>query len=555
MTYGYRFRELGLLPGAINTSVKIIVNSAINPMFRSPVMESLGCHVVGATPIHPDHNDQNSMIAGGLKRIARHVPTPKRTELEGLRAFTKKFLKDYVSRIDPCADISVEGWLKNTNYPEWRRKELMDVWEKCGMVLSKKDYNCKCFMKDETYPEFKLPRGIFSRSDAWKCFMGPITKLIEEIVYKLPWFIKHVPVPYRPEYIANMIYIPGAIYVATDYTAFEASFTREVMEVCEFELYEHCARDVRGGAEWLREVKKTLGGQNHCQFKRFNLNIPATRMSGEMSTSLGNGFTNLMIMLYLCEKLGSTCVGVVEGDDGLFRINGEIPSDKDFADLGFTIKLEKHTELNKASFCGLVFDVDDKINVSCPREILLNFGWSKTPYVRARKTRKLELLKSKSLSFAHQYKGCPIIQSMAHYGLRMTKRVEIRRFLNKERSLSMWDREQLLMALRNPIEKINVPMKTRLLMQDTFGVPVDMQIRIETYFDNLNSLVPWMDNDIYLLMDDNSKLMYQMYTGPDQGDHPKLNVPYYDGALGIFSKNIKFSRNALNFGVQNLVFC
>lgn len=554
MTYGYRFRELGLLPGNVNTNVKIIVNSAIDPMKRTPAMESLGCHVLGATPIHPDHNDQNSMIAGGLKRIARQVPTPKNEELEGLRAFTRKFLKENVAKLDPCADISVATWLASTNYPEWRRKELEKVWEDCGMVLSKKDYNCKCFMKDETYTEFKLPRGIFSRSDAWKCFMGPITKLIEEKIYALPWFIKHIPVPYRPEYIARMIYIPGAIYVATDYTAFEASFVKEVMEVCEFELYEHCASEVRGGAEWLREVKKTLGGLNHCQFKRFNLNIPATRMSGEMSTSLGNGFTNLMVMLYLCSKLGSTCVGVVEGDDGLFRIDGEIPSSKDFEDLGFTIKLEKHTELNKASFCGLVFDVDDKINVSCPREILLNFGWSKTPYVRARKSRKMELLRSKSLSFAHQYKGCPIIQSMAHYGLRMTKHVDIMRYLNKERSISMWEREQLLMALRAPIIKTDVPVKTRLLMQDTFGVPIDMQIRIETYFDNLDSLVPWMDNDIYLLMDDSSKLMSSMYTCHDQGDHPKLNVADYDGALGKFSEFIKFSRNALSSGVQYLVF-
>lgn len=39
---------------------------------------------------------------------------------------------------------------------------------------------------------------INSRSDAFKAFSGPFFKAIEKVVYEMPEFIKHTPVPDRP---------------------------------------------------------------------------------------------------------------------------------------------------------------------------------------------------------------------------------------------------------------------------------------------------------------------------------------------------------------------
>ena len=134
-----------------------------------------------------------------------------------------------------------------------------------------------------------------------------------------------------------------------------------------------------------------LAGYNTCTFKRFKLGIQATRMSGEMCTSLGNGFSNLMLMLFACHRIGSKCTGVVEGDDGFFVCSPRAPTSKEFKEIGFTIKMERHDSLTTASFCGIVFDTIDKINVTDPMEVLIGFGWSKTPYVGARPARKMEL--------------------------------------------------------------------------------------------------------------------------------------------------------------------
>ncbi len=80
-------------------------------------------------------------------------------------------------------------------------------------------------------------------------------------------------------------------------------------------------------------------------------------MSGEMNTSLGNGFSNLMFMLYACEIQGIECDGIVEGDDGAFALSlkpGQKFDESIFAEMGLTIKLEKHTDLMSMSFCGIL---------------------------------------------------------------------------------------------------------------------------------------------------------------------------------------------------------
>lgn len=553
MAYGYRFNEVGLGFNQVKDDTKILVVSANDPSKRTPCMESLGCHVEGAAPPHVDHNDQNTMIAGTFARIARKVPTPDPNILLEFREFVFKFCKEHFTPLDPSSDTSVETWLKNTNYPEWRQKELLQCWEDCGHHIEKKHKSCSCFMKDETYPTYKHARGIFSRSDEWKCFMGPITKLIENVIYSHPSFIKHVPVDKRPEYITQMLYVVGAVYIATDYTAFESSFAREVMNSCEMVLYQYMTSQLPEGRDWFTEVRRVLTGRNKCKFKRFNLEVDATRMSGEMSTSLGNGFTNLMVMSFLLKKLGGKGVGVVEGDDGLFRILGKIPSSEDFASLGFNIKLDVHYDLNTASFCGIIFDPMDKVNVTDPTEVLVNFGWSKTHYVRAKSTRKLELLKSKSLSYFHQYPGCPIIQELALYGLRMTKHIDIRRFIEKDRSMSMWEREQLLKALEKPLEKKDVPYNTRLLMDKVYGISPHEQIEIENYLSSLVELQPLNTVSIIGIMKTPWMDYFSTYVGMDQGDYPSLLVTEYKGELRQFAEHLSFGDSMVVSGQLNLI--
>jgi hypothetical protein len=355
---------------------------------------------------------------------------------------------------------------------------------------------CKSFLKDEHYPEYKHARAINSRTDEFKCYVGPIFKLMEEEVYKHTSFIKHVPVEHRPKYIRDLLETPGGCYLATDFTAFEALFVPEIMKAVEFVLYEYLSQHLPQRAEFMAACNEVLAGLNVCEFKFFRVETLGKRMSGEMCTSLGNGFSNLMFMLFMCRLKGSTGVGVVEGDDGLFRVVGPVPTASDFERLGLKIKLEVHHRLSTASFCGIIFDPEDQINLTDAIEALAVLGWAPRRYLNAKKKKKEILLRCKALSLAHQYPGCPILQSAAWSILRSTRSVRhyVRPWVEKSGAqvMSMWDKEQYLAALRDEkrIKPKTIPISTRLLYEEIFQVTVEDQEKIEKYFDSVNCVSP-----------------------------------------------------------------
>jgi len=432
------------------------------------------------------------MAAGVCKRFAIAPPVPNATRLFRLRAWVRKFVRKTWTPLDCFEDVTVATWLASTPYPLWRKNELAREWVRCGGMLAANDFVCKSFPKDETYPEFKHIRGINSRTDAFKIKVGPIFKAIEKIVYSHPSFIKHVPVHLRPQYIVGMLDMVGGKFLATDYTAFESLFIKEIMRSVEFELYDYMTAQLPEHDEFMSLCNNVLAGRNHCQYKYFSVDLEATRMSGEMCTSLGNGFSNLMFMLFLCDELGSIVKGVVEGDDGLFVISGPLPSKADFESLGLIIKLEVHDRISEASFCGIIFDEYEKRNIRDPCRVLMTFGWTGSSFARSNDRKKMALLRCKALSLAYQYPGCPIVQALANYGLRVTQDVgkyALWRIVNSK-GVNEYQRGVLIAALRNPVPLCPVGPRSRILVENKFGIAVEAQIKFEQYLEGLDSLQP-----------------------------------------------------------------
>lgn len=460
------------------------------------VAVSLGCHVDGAAQPHPDPQDPETMHAGIAKRFLCETPRIDPKVLASLREFVRKWLRSNLVPISPEEDLSVPTWLKQTNYPQFRREELLRVWEDTDEDVTRdpfrKHFKCKSFMKDETYPTWKHARGINSRSDAFKCAVGPIFKAIEHEVFKHPAFIKKVPIEQRPAYLKDLLYRGGATYFATDYTSFEGLFVAELMEAVEFELYDYMTSCHPCHDKFMFLCHNVLAGRNVCEYKYNTACVDATRMSGEMCTSLGNSFANLMIMLFICEEKGnSETKGAVEGDDGLFTTIGTPPTTGDFERLGLIIKLEVHQELSTASFCGIIFDENDLCNLTDPRKVLATFGWGSRKYAMAKASTLDSLLRCKALSFAHQYPGCPIVQSLARYGLRVTSSVispnDARRINNMSDS---WLRERYSRALENPVCFKPIGFGSRMLVERLFRIPIDHQLKIEAYLDSLSVRTP-----------------------------------------------------------------
>lgn len=455
---------------------------------------SIGGHVVGLLQPHPDSADPYSFAEGVNKRVASelHPICPKL--LRRFRRFVRNWLKRNMVPLGAEVDVSVEAWLDKTNYPKWRKEQLLQEWHRMqDEGLKDWDFFVTLFMKDEFYDGFKYPRNINARKDAAKVFFGPIFKLIEEELFKLPWFVKKIPVDQRPQYIMERIARPGVLYYATDYSAFEAHFVEELMEACEFELYSYMTSKLPGGGLFMYWVTRVLAGWNRCVSKFFTLKIRATRMSGEMCTSLGNGFANLMFMLFMCSEAGvRDLIGVVEGDDGLFSGTGRFPTPADFERLGLNLKMSSFDDIGKASFCGMVFDPSERVAVTNPLKYLATCAWATGKYVHSRQSKKLELLRCKALSLAHAFPGCPILDAYSHYLLRATRGVNAEKFATSSRAINNYWRDAIMKALsqESNLKRTESGPRTRSLVEELYGIPVELQLAIEAELDSMHELKP-----------------------------------------------------------------
>lgn len=525
LAYGYRESESGKIP---EFDGKVFVDSAgkqvemadtfriqrlrINDADTRPVVAcSLGVHVEGAAMPHVDPSDTRTALTGAMFRFCRKIPNSNRRKRK-FRRFVQRWLKKNMVPLSVDVDYSFETWIKNTSYTEARKKELTEKWKRLNIDFD--DYSkanslninrdsvhrlfaLSSFIKDETYPTFKHARGINSRSDEFKCLVGPIFQLISDALFKLPWFIKKIPIHERPQYIIDLLHRVGENYTGTDYTSFEAHFEGEMMADCEMQLYKYMVQFLPVGPWFIEIISKAFfEDENVIRFKNFIIGIFGKRMSGEMNTSLGNGFSNLMFMLFLCKENGNKKVrGVIEGDDGLFVMQGKPPNEKAFADFGLNIKMVSEKEISHASFCGMVFDPIDKTNVTNPIDELVSFGWTSRQYAQSRRGIHLSLLRSKALSLAYQYRACPVLSALAYKVCQLTAMCNVKQFLTKQAThyLNSYELEIARAAFDyfNKNDLLKQPgMNTRLLVEFLYGLTVQDQLTIEKYINSWTELQP-----------------------------------------------------------------
>lgn len=239
----------------------------------------------------------------------------------------------------------------------------------------------------------------------------------------------------------------------------------------------------------------------------FSLCLLACRMSGEMNTSLGNGFTNLILFLFFMQELGNEdfCC-VVEGDDLLAKVDGPLPSKEDYERAGFTIKVERHLKLSDCSFCGLVFDENEMICIADPLKIIMKMGWSSHLWTQCSKRTRLRLLKSKALSCYHQYRGVPIVQAFSWNILRLLAGVR------PLRDTKDWYNNQIALSISADIKRnvsgkgwrfadvvelhhlpppLPIGQGTRELMASKFKFTIWEQQQLEQFFHSWEKLEPW----------------------------------------------------------------
>lgn len=419
------------------------------------------CAVPGYAPLCMDTNDPDTVECAFKQRLLRDVPPSDKGVLERLRSFVKEYCSTNVPR---ARNMEFEEWLEGTSYNQQRKDQLRAAHDtlRGGRPTRHQASHIDTFVKSEFYLAWKHARMINSRADVFKVWSGPKFKAIENVVYQLPEFIKHIPVPERPSHIAGLKQA-GRRYYQTDFTAFESHFTPEVLDVCECELYRHCLANDRD-AEFLCSV--IMGTNNMRTRTGVRAQVKGRRMSGDMCTSLGNGFTNLMLAKFIVSEKHGELVGYVEGDDGLFCTDVSLDA-ADYARLGFTIKIEEVPDPCEASFCGMVFSGSGEI-IREPRKFLMGFGWTQS-FINAGPRIMDELLRAKALSTVYETPQCPIVGALARYALKKTSHVHPR---------FVQDGFHILPDVAS-VTEFQPSSDTRQLFEHLYGVSIIAQLAIE----------------------------------------------------------------------------
>lgn len=474
-----------------------------------PYAVNLGV-VTEDTPFCCDPLVKSNVVDGFCKRIAPIMPRASRSELEKLRFFVKKWLVDNdVPVISP--DFDIEGVFREKlaatkHYNLNRKKQLLEAYESLRYhPIDENDYRVSSFVKREFYEDFKPLRLINSRSDRFKARVLPFIHKIEEYFMKHRNFIKGVPEEDRPALLNRLRDYPYVL--ETDYSSFESGFNNEYCWAVECELWKHCLkhhpdvlseilsiynprirvingvpRQFRSG-KWRAVVPGLKPRREVCRNPRFTYRVSGSRMSGEMFTSLANGFSNLMNIMYLMKKYSIDGDGFVEGDDGLFGLSSDKISKEDFERFGFRIKMNYGRDLSHTSFCGNVFDPVTLNNLVSPEQIS-RLGWTNDPtYLHAGPRVTRALLKAKAMSLYVTGKHTPIASTLALKIIQVIN--EQPRFEKDWYNIGVQQR-----ALGSRFDPVEILDRDRWMYATVFGISPPEQLAVESLINKWNGEFP-----------------------------------------------------------------
>lgn len=410
---------------------------------------------------------------GLLKRCAHQFHPHDVSMRSAFFAFVREELKKYPVLPVVSFEELQDEWLSNANYNLERKSHLRKCADEYfnGQVSPREMNSIKSFIKAEFYTELKEPRIINSRSDYFKAVVGPYIHYAEKFVYD-DHFIKHL----RPSQVVdrlNGLHKHGCIYYGTDYSSFEGSFDPELQRHVERALWDKLF------ANYPRVLSliQSAYGTNHVFYrKKYHASFKGSRMSGDMWTSLANGFTNLMAAKFMSKVSQADTRILVEGDDGFIASNRELDLSV-LTKLGFKITKEVSTEPSDIEFCSL--RVCKNTLIPDITRTLTHYGYIVDPALAhnlengsKRAFKRLgDIYMSKAMSLLATSAGVPILQSLALQQMRVWSGHHLR-----SEYCDWWERN--FFDLSNPAAR-PIDDEVREYVAQRFDIPVARQIEIE----------------------------------------------------------------------------
>lgn len=376
--------------------------------------EPFGELLHGTSLVNPVH-----YMLGCFKRILPDYPVDANLYLE-----FAEFYMSNVEKLEPIPSLPFldhntldKYWLvPGCKYTTKQIKHFHDLLDQLlNADVLKNIFACQSFIKRELYEEPKFARIINSRSDHFKVATAPYVKLIEEEVYVHKFsdhFIKH----HEPEWITNrikQIFEENGEVCETDYSSFESSFGVLMLDL-ERRFFAHM---LQNNPEVFEIIDKCYSQENRLiSSNGVSVTVAGTRMSGEMWTSLGNGFMNYNLVSFVARKNNANADFIVEGDDCLVGFDKYV--DYSYVEkLGFRLKLEHGTNINDLSFCGYKVREDGKPLVDIERSFR-GLSYSRRQEILDKKeTRKFkfkEYIACLALSYYYRCQYTPFLNTFLY---------------------------------------------------------------------------------------------------------------------------------------------
>lgn len=457
---------------------------------RPVVATSLGVDLVCA-PFVPSRTHVQSAELGAQHRVYCEKLKFDHAMMQKFRFFAHRFVRrmfpQYITTL-----MTYEQWRETrVNYGPSRLAQLDRAYARHGgqwekVACEPRFTRNQIHIKAECYPGApKYPRIISAREDEFKTLVGPFFHQVEEMVFHLPYFIKHVPVRDRPSYIEKFFSVgkSGQCLGTNDFSSFESLIYGKLQRCSELELYRWLGRGLDQG--FVDFVCKTIGGRQIHYNRRGWKAACRGRQSGDMCTSVGNGWVNFCVMSFVAAECGwvergEPIKGLFEGDDSIFSCEPGNRSDLVLKQLGMRAKLASGVQPGEMGFLSTYWG-SDLVPITDPRRHISRFNYVLYKETNAR-VRK-ELLRAKSLSLAFEYAGCPLLRGLALLGLRLSEG-HGPRFAHSDRyrAQQLWGTLQNCMLsdeLQRRLEE-PIPADRRLLYARLFGVNIAHQEVIES---------------------------------------------------------------------------
>lgn len=495
----------GIRDSEPDTDLSLAMKSVLQ--VRKPVAEAwfVTTNAVLAK-VDPSHGP--TQAAAIVNRVYRETPPVSRRDATEFASFCAAWIDAHTQPINPSDMLTFEEWLEGTQYTLAEKAKITAaVDEQFPKRHDPKLRKRKAFVKDEEYAKINHARLICAGEDLFKGIFGPYWKVVENQIFSLPHFAKHIPRVDLADALVGLaakvmpiliegddcIYFDGTLYLVGDFESYESllvvALTRAIERRALRRIHLHTlSEDLALLAD---EVYGWDGRPTTVHTNQVQAKGPARRFSGDNQTSLGNGLANFLIWLFIQSN------------------NLPITPDT-FLRYGFRIKLSTHDSGSSASFCGVICDQYERQLVKNPVPVLLKFGWSKKHQIGFSDKKVKSMLRVKALSLAYEHPGCPILSAFAGSVLRLTAGSGLR---GVWKHLTYWEREKLSAALRVPIVLEPPGPRTRLLVEEQFDISVATQLRVEEYFDKVEDLKPFDVDALGLSVPDWSRRLFCDYTG------------------------------------------